>query len=274
VGDVRLKAIARRMAGPAVRRVRREVQWRRVGLRRLQLARAGADAFPYPVAEHATPLMRRLAGLEERLQRNKVVNLRLAVERIDGLVVRPGQRFSFWRHVGPPTADRGYLPGLVLDDGKLTEGTGGGLCQLTNLIYWMTLHTPLTVVERWRHTHDVFPDSGRTQPFGSGATCAWPVLDLQVENRTSVSFRLAVAVTRTHLVGAWTADGAVPTRYQVYEAAHLITNDLPGVFVRHNVIRRRVLDEGGATVDDELVAVNDALMRYAPVLGAGPVGDP
>ena len=46
--------------------------------------------------------------------------------------------------------------------------TGGGLCQLSNLIYWMTLHTPLTITERYRHSYDVFPDSNRTQPFGSG----------------------------------------------------------------------------------------------------------
>lgn len=48
----------------------------------------------------------------------------------------------------------------------------------------MTIHTPLTVVERWRHTYDVFPDNNRTQPFASGATCAYPALDLQIENRT------------------------------------------------------------------------------------------
>ena len=54
----------------------------------------------------------------------------------------------------------------------------------------MTVHTPHTVVERWRHSYDVFPDCGRTQPFGSGATCAWPSLDLQPQNRTATSFRL------------------------------------------------------------------------------------
>jgi len=260
------RGVARAIAGPAVRRLRREVQWSRVGHRRLRLERAGAEAFAHPVAEHATPLIRRLAGLDEALQRSKVTNLRLAVARIDGRVVRPGQTFSFWWHVRAPSRRRGFVDGLVLDDGRLTAGTGGGLCQLTNLIYWMTLHTPLTVVERWRHSHDVFPDTGRTQPFGSGATCAWPVLDLQIENRTSTSIRLAVGLTPTHLTGAWTADAPVLARYRVYEAGHLITNDLPGVFVRHNTIRRQVLSLSGEPVDDELVAVNHALMRYAPFL--------
>jgi vancomycin resistance protein VanW len=262
----RLQQTGRALAAPAVRRLRRELQWTRCGRRRLRLESAAPDGFPHPVSGHATPLMRRLAGLDERLQRNKVINLRLAAERLDGLVLPPGQRFSFWWHVRAPSRRRGFTDGLVLDAGRLTSGVGGGLCQLTNLLYWMTLHTPLTVVERWRHSHDVFPDAGRTQPFGSGATCAWPVLDLQIENRTTTSFRLGTELTRTELVGAWTADAAVQTRYEIYEAEHLITNDLPGVFVRHNAIRRRALNVAGATVDDELIAVNHALMMYAPFL--------
>jgi len=102
------------------------------------------------------------------------------------------------------------------------------MCQFTNLLFWLTLHTPLTVVERWRHSYDVFPDAGRAQPFGSGATCAWPVLDLQVANRTGVAFRLAVRVGDTDLEGAWTAGAPVVVRYEVYEVDHRITEDAPG----------------------------------------------
>ena len=57
---------------------------------------------------------------------------------------------------------------MVLFCEKYKMSLGGGLCQLSNLIYWMTLHTPLTITERYRHSYDVFPDSNRTQSFGSG----------------------------------------------------------------------------------------------------------
>lgn len=267
-----MTAIGRRIAGPGVRRLRREWQWRRCGAS-LVLGRAPAEGFGYPVAMHATPVFRRLAGVDQRLQRNKAVNLGLACARLDSLVLAPGQRFSFWWHVGRPSARRGYLPGVVLDHGRLVEGTGGGLCQLTNLVYWMTLHTPLTVVERWRHSHDVFPDVGRTQPFGTGATCAWPVLDLQIENTTNTSFRLGLRVAGGRLLGEWTADAPVLTGYQVYEAGHRMTNDAPGTFFRRNVIRRRVLDASGREVADELVAVNQALMMYQPFLDGRPGAD-
>lgn len=256
--------------GPAYRRATREWQWRTCPAD-LDVVVEPPEGFEHLVAEHRTPLRRRLSGLDMRLQHNKVINLRQAVATLDGVVLRPGQRLSFWRRVGAPVARRGYVAGLVLIDGKLTAGVGGGLCQLTNLLHWMTLHTPLTVVERWRHSYDVFPDAGRTVPFASGATCAYPSLDLQIENRTVSSYRLSLVVGAKDLEGAWTSDMAPTRRYRVYEAAHLITNEGPGIYYRRNVLRRQVLDLDGEVIDDEHVADNEARMCYNPILGAGPV---
>lgn len=258
---------AARLVGPAYRRARREWQWRSSGAD-FDLAHSPPEACGNVVFEHRSVLLRELAGLDMRLQHNKIVNLQLAVEDLDGRVLRPGQRLSFWRLLGKPTARRGFLEGLVLREGRLTAGVGGGLCQLTNLIHWMTLHTELTVVERWRHSYDVFPDNGRTVPFASGATCAYPSLDLQIENRTLSSYRLGLRVGPTDLEGAWTADYAPSRTFQVYEAAHVITNDGPGIHFRRNVLRRRILDASGAEIDDELITHNHARMRYAPMLPA------
>ena len=130
------------------------------------------ENLPYVHASHATPLLRKLKDVEMQYQYNKITNLRLAVEKLDGLVLRPGETMSYWKLIGKPTYQKGYLDGLVLYCGRFDYAVGGGLCQLSNLIFWMTLHTPLTVTERYRHSHDVFPESNRTQPFGRGATCA------------------------------------------------------------------------------------------------------
>jgi hypothetical protein len=123
--------------------------------------------------QHGTPMLRELSGVDMQLQRNKMESIRIATACIDGLILKPGETFSFWRLVGKPTERRGFRMGFVLKNGKLAQDIGGGLCQMTNLIYWMTIHTDLEVVERWRHGFDVFPDAGRTQPFASGATCAY-----------------------------------------------------------------------------------------------------
>ncbi len=259
----------RKLAGPAVRRSRRELQWWR-HRSAMRLERVPELVCPNPVFSHATPLFRGLSGVDHELELGKVANLRLAVGALDGRMLQPGQRLSFWWFVRAPTARRGFRPGLVLDEGRLLAGVGGGLCQLTNLLYWMTVHTPLTVVERWRHTYDVFPDTNRTQPFASGATCAYPSLDLQIVNETTSRYRLGLVVDGTHLRGAWTADHPPVQRYEVYESAHQITHDLPGVYVRRNELRRRVFDLTGQEVADEFVTANAALMRYHPVLEGPP----
>ena len=124
--------------------------------------RRDKESLPYLHASHATPLLRRLRGEEMEWQKNKVINLKLAVERLDGLVLNPGETFSYWKLIGKPTRRKGYREGMVLFLGQIGIDIGGGLCQLSNLIFWMTLHTPLTVVERYRHSHDVFPDANRT----------------------------------------------------------------------------------------------------------------
>jgi len=224
------------------------------------------DNLQYEHFTHQTPLLRNLKDVDMQLQRNKITNLRIAVERLDGVTIHPGQMFSYWRLIGKPTRAKGYLPGMVLDRGTVKAGIGGGLCQLSNLIYWMTLHTPLTVTERHRHGYDVFPDSGRTQPFGSGATCFYNYGDLMIKNNTSQIFRLELEVDESHLRGAWKSSAPPVCKYEVYEKAHLIQSEYWGGYTRHNLIYRRVYDLDGAIVGDEFVAENHAIMMYAPLL--------
>ena len=228
------------------------------------------DALAFSIFSHSTPLFRKLHHADMWMQRNKVINLRIAADCINGITLCPGETFSFWRAVGRPSGRKGYQRAMVLHNGIIHVETGGGLCQLSNLIYWMTLHTPLTVTERWRHTHDVFPDSERTQPFGSGATVAYNYIDLRVRNDTGQSYQLAVRVGDTHLHGEWRAGRPCPLRYRIYESEHRITHQLWGGYLRHNVLRRCVYGEGGP-ISDEFVAENNAVMMYQPLLeGAGP----
>ncbi|WP_179865815.1 VanW family protein, partial [Bacillus pseudomycoides] len=122
-------------------------------------------------------------------------------------------------------------------------GVGGGLCQLSNLIYWMTLHTTLTVTERYRHSYDVFPDSKRTQPFGSGATCSYNYLDLQIKNETDQAYQLHLYVTDEHLVGEWRTAYPQLYQYEVYEKEHAIKPAYWGGYIRCNVIHRRAFNQ-------------------------------
>lgn len=227
------------------------------------------EALLYVCSRHRTPLLRPLRNVDMWLQHNKVKNLRLATTRLDGVIVRPGETFSFWRLLGKPTRRKGYLEGMVLHSGMFRPGVGGGLCQLSNLIYWLSLHTSLAVTERHRHSYDVFPDVNRTQPFGSGATCVFNFLDLQVKNRTQSDYQLRVWLDDTHLNGEWRSREEPDYRYEVYEREHRIDYAPWGGYLRHNIIARRVFDRAGGMVADEYVTENHALMMYPPFLPAG-----
>ena len=180
--------------------------------------------YSYVLFTHSTPLLRKLKDVDMQLQYNKITNLNLGAKKLNGIVIKPGETFSYWKLIGKPTYGKGYLDGLVLcADGTFNSGVGGGLCQLSNLIYWMTLHTSLTITERYRHSHDIFPDVNRTQPFGTGATCSYNSMDLQIYNGTNSDFQLAIYLTRDNLVGEWISTKQSMNKYEVYEKEHSIT---------------------------------------------------
>ena len=232
--------------------------------RRVPFARTlRTEPLGVTAVRHASLLRRTLRDLDPRLQETKVVNLRLAAATIDGLVIQPGETFSFWDRVGAPTAERGYLEGLILRRGRITSGVGGGLCQLSNLLYWMALHTPLEAVEHHHHAFDPFPDSGRVLPFGSGATIFYNYGDLRLRNPTDQPFQLAVRVGRRRLHGAIATDRPWPLAYHVEEEGHRFIREPDGSVYRENELWRRVVDRAtGTTVERALVARNHARVAY------------
>lgn len=250
--------------GKKVYRFRRYAEWLLDG--KTYARTRGEHKLDHLLFKHQTPLLRQLKDVEMELQYNKVTNLNVATKCVNRILIRPGETFSYWRLIGNTTRRRGYVEGMVLHYGKVTVGIGGGLCQLSNLIYWMTLHTPLTVTERYRHSYDVFPDSKRNQPFGSGATCAYNYLDLQVKNETADTYQLIVYLTDQNLVGEWRSTAPLNRTYEVYEKEHSFTRETWGGYVRHNSIYRKVFNLNGEQIDDEFITENHAITMYEPFL--------
>ena len=94
-----------------------------------RLARTHNDddtRFRYKVARHSSVLLRKLGDVDMQLQRNKITNLRLAAARLNNVVIAPGETFSFWYLVGAPTAERGFVEGLLIHSGHMARGVGGG----------------------------------------------------------------------------------------------------------------------------------------------------
>ena len=126
---------------------------------RIALSRS-REELPNIVKGHTSLLLRRLHGVDMTLQENKVTNIRLACEKINGIVIEPGETFSFWRTVGPATKQNGFLEGMTISSGKVGRGYGGGLCQMANMIHWLVLNSPLEVTELHHHSDALFPTRG------------------------------------------------------------------------------------------------------------------
>lgn len=248
-------------------RLRRHASW---CLNTIRFAKTrSAEPLPCKVYAHKSLLLRKLGDADIRLQHNKVTNLRLAAAKIDKIVIKPGETLSIWKLVGRPTAAKGYLPGMLLSNGEVIEGVGGGLCQLANLLYWMALHSPLTVTERYRHSFDAFPDSGRVLPFASGATIFYNYVDLQLRNDTAVDFEFRVWVDDEFLQGELRANHELGQGYKIVERNHRFIKDTKtGKYYRENELYQQVFDRRtGNLLTDTLVTANHAEMKYEPPVG-------
>lgn len=223
--------------------------------------------YEHSLIQHHSFLLRPLKDVDMILQHNKVKNLAIAISHLNGVVIKPGQTFSIWKMVGRPTKKKGYLEGLVLDSGKISKGTGGGLCQLGNLLYWMALHTPLTITERWRHSYDVFPDINRTIPFACGATLAYNYVDLQLTNNTQNNFQINLWLDEAYLNGEILSDTSIQEHYEIFETDHLMTQQWWGGYTRHNKIWRKTTHIKDQNTNEELITENHAIMMYSPLLG-------
>jgi vancomycin resistance protein VanW len=220
------------------------------------------DALPYTCKKHQSLLRRKLGDSDPQLQENKITNLRIASQKVDGIIIQPGEIFSFWKLVGKTTRTKGYIEGMLLSQGEVIRGVGGGICQLANLLYWMALHTPLEVIERHHHSFDPFPDSGRTLPFGSGASVFYNYVDLRFYNPTNQSFQIKVWLTEKHLKGAIFTENEWKYSYHIEERNHKFIKEM-GKNYRQNEIWRRTVDKRtGKNIDEEMIIINFSEVKY------------
>lgn len=217
------------------------------------------------IKRHKSLLLRQLGETEMWMQHNKVANLKLACAQVDGLLIRPGETFSFNKVVGNATRRKGYLKGMRLSNGQAKPGIGGGICQLANLLHWMVLHSPLTVTQRSTHSFDPFPDNGRVLPWGVGCSIVYNYVDLQFRNDTDQTFQLRVGVGDRYLEGEILADVPAPSSYRVFAKDERFLR-VGAEYFRRNEIWRTVIDRRtGTPVRDELIRENVALVKYLPV---------
>jgi len=241
--------------------------WAKDFLGRQKLAVTRSTLLPAVICSHQSLIRRKLGGADPVLQENKAVNLALSAPKVDGILIRPGETFSFWHLVGSCTEKKGYKEGLTIRQGVPRSGIGGGMCQFTNLIHWMVLHSPLTIVEHHHHDgFDLFPDFGRKVPFGTGTSILYNYRDYRFRNDTGQTFQLCVRVTDQYLCGELRAEKKLPESYHVRAEDEHFVREEDGVYRCGEVWREVVDKKTGKTVSRTLVKKNHAKVMYDPGL--------
>lgn len=246
-----------------LRRIKRRMEWIFNATKYAETK--ATDKLEFRVKKHQSVLLKKLGENNEQLQLNKVTNLKIAAGRINNIIIKPGETFSFCKLVGLPTKQKGYLLGMELSFGEAKAGIGGGICQISNLIHWLVIHSPLTVTERHHHSFDPFPDDGRVLPFGSGATVFYNYLDYQFTNNTEHTFQINLWFSDKCLEGELRINNELDYAYHVVEKEHQFLQ-IDGHYFRKNEIwRDKILKfEGGKVVARELVMKNFARVTYTP----------
>ena len=208
-------------------------------------------------------LLRKLHGVDMQLQRNKVTNLQIAIKKIDGLIINPGEEFSFWNLVGNATKRKGYKEGLVISNSQMKKGVGGGLCQMANLIHWLVLHTPLQVTEMHHHSDALFPDVKRRVPFGTGTSISYKALDYRFKNVTEYPIQIRVWLDDTFLYGEIRGMVPLKEKYKIIEEDNHYAKDEKGVFYRNSKVYRIIIDkETNKEIKKELILDNHSKVMY------------
>lgn len=219
--------------------------------------------LPYSVCSHKSLMRRKLGNTDMQLQENKVVNLSLAAPKVNGILIAPGEIFSFWHLVGACTAQRGYREGLTITHGTPSQDIGGGMCQFTNLIHWLVLHTPLTIVEHHHHDgRDLFPDFGRTTPFGVGTSVLYNYLDYRFANHTDTTYQLMVHTDGTYLCGEMRAAQPLCVKYHISVENERFVREGDAVFRESTVLRTCVDKTTGNVLCSECIRKNHAEVMY------------
>lgn len=223
------------------------------------------EKLPYRVKKHQSKLLKKLGDADMQLQYNKVDNLKLVIEKLNGIIIKPNETFSFCKLVGLPTKSKGYKHGIELSFGKPRAGIGGGICQSTNLLHWLALHSPLTINERHHHSIDPFPDDGRILPWASGAAVFYNYLDFQLTNHTPHTFQINLWLTEKLLEGEIRINENLDYKYHVFEKNHKFIKEGNEFFRTNEIWRKRTAKfKNGAFIDQELVSKNYGKVMYVP----------
>lgn len=145
---------------------------------------------------------------------NRIFNLTLASSRLNGVLIKPGEEFSFNKTIGDVSSLTGYKQAYVIQNGKTILGDGGGVCQVSTTLFRALLNAGMPITERNQHAYRVHYYEDDLGP-GVDAAIYTPNIDLKFKNDSGNYILIQTAVDRANMQLTFelygTSDGRVAT---------------------------------------------------------------
>lgn len=220
------------------------------------------EKLPNVVSSYNSNLIKRAKGIDITLQENKAVNIELACKKINGVVIRPGEIFSFWKMVGKTSKRKGYKAGRILVNNKLVPGIGGGICNLGNTIHLLVLHSPLEVVEFHSHSDALAPDGEKRIPFSAGTSVSYNYIDYRFRNNTDQNIQLLLWCENEKLYGELRSEKEFPYKFELTEEEHHFSKKNDKYYRFSKIYKNTYLKTSGKVIEKTLVLDNQSEVMY------------
>ncbi|KKQ53187.1 MAG: VanW family protein [Parcubacteria group bacterium GW2011_GWD2_38_11] len=140
---------------------------------------------------------------------NRIFNIKVATQRFNGLLIKPGEEFSFVKNLGEVDGEHGYLPELVIKNNVTEPEFGGGICQVSTTAFRAAIYSGLKITARRNHAYPV----SYYNPQGMDAAVYVPNPDLRFVNNTPNHILIQTKIVGTQLTFSFygTDDGRKTT---------------------------------------------------------------
>ena len=218
------------------------------------------------VSEYSSMIIKKGKGIDPVSQENKATNIRLASSKITGIVIHPGETFSFWKTVGKVNKKTGYKEGRVIKQDKLIAGVGGGLCNLANTINNLILRSPLEIVEFHKHSDALASDIGKRVPMANGTSISYNYIDYRFKNNTNQDIQLLLWCDDEKLYGELRSEKDFPWRYELVEEDHHFEKEDDQYYRVSKIYRNTIEKATEEIIGKELIWDNHSLVMFDPSL--------
>lgn len=225
--------------------------------------------LPVVISDFSSHLIKRAPGVDLSLQEGKAVNIGIAGGKINRMLIRPGETFSFWRTVGKVTKRKGYRDGRVLRGSELMPGIGGGLCNLANAINNLVLRSPLEITEFNTHSDALAPDEGKRVPLSAGTSVCYNYLDYRFRNNTDRDVQLCVWCENETLRAQLRTTEPFDYDYELSEENHCFHKEGDRFYRMSQIYQDKIEKASGKITEHKLILDNksEVLFDYSLIPG-------